>query len=77
MALYHMHFADGIEVEGPKWKRARYLDLLMGMDKVQLFARFHLANHYLHMEVGRWHRPDPVCVLLRTCGVCGGGCRAE
>jgi len=71
LALYHVLFADSVEVNGPRWKRARYLNLPLRMDNVRLLARFRLSNHYLFMEVGRWR---DVPVLARTCDLCGGNC---
>jgi hypothetical protein len=70
---YHFYFGDSIAAEGSKWKRAKYLNLPLGPEHVKLLARFRLSNHYLAVEVGRWRRPDPVPVDMRTCELCGVG----
>jgi hypothetical protein len=73
LAAYHVQFADDIAPDG-MWKKARYLDLPLGMEDTKLLARFRLSNHYLRVEVGRWHRPQPLPLPMRTCTVCGGDC---
>jgi hypothetical protein len=70
---YHFCFGDSIAAEGPKWKRAKYLNLPLGPEQIKLLARFRLSNHYLAVEVGRWRRPDPVPLVMRTCELCGVG----
>jgi hypothetical protein len=72
LAVFHMQFADDIPANG-MWKRARYLDLPLGMNDTKLLARFRLANHYLRVEVGRWHRPEPLPMPMRTCTLCDCG----
>jgi hypothetical protein len=74
LAVFHVQFADDIPPHGTMWQRARYLDLPLGMNDTKLLARFRLSNHYLRVEVGRWHRPDPLPMPMRTCTLCDGGC---
>jgi hypothetical protein len=70
---YHFYFGNPIVAAGAKWKRARYLNLPLGPEQLKLLARFRLSNHYLAVEVGRWRRPEPVPVDMRTCELCGTG----
>jgi hypothetical protein len=70
---YHFYFGDVVVADGPKWKRAKYLNLPLDPEQIKLLARFRLSNHYLAVEVGRWRRPDPVPVVMRTCELCGAG----
>jgi hypothetical protein len=74
LAVFHVQFADRIDGPGGRWLRARYLDLPLKMDDTKVLARFRLSNHYLHAEVGRWHRPEPVPMQMRTCTMCDGDC---
>jgi hypothetical protein len=73
LAVFHVQFADDLAPAG-MWQRARYLNLPLGMDDTKLLARFRLSNHYLRVEVGRWHRPEPLPMPMRTCTLCSGGC---
>ena len=67
---YHVKFAEHVEIAGPKWIRAKYLNLPLSFDKVNTLARFRLSNHFLAVEMGRWHRPEPVPVAMRMCALC-------
>lgn len=70
LVSYHAMFADRIDMHGPKWKRAKYLNMPLSLERVKLFARFRLANHFLAIEIGRWHRPA-VPAAMRLCALCG------
>jgi hypothetical protein len=70
LVRYHSIFAEHIDHNGAKWKRARYLNLPLPVEKVKLIARFRLSNHFLAVELGRW---NTVPLSERVCTLCSTG----
>jgi hypothetical protein len=50
-----------------------YLNSALPKEVLRNMSRFRTSSHCLGIETGRWHRPVPILVSNRVCGLCNSG----